>query len=42
MAASVETAHRLPVPEQIVAVPWLNDSARRCGEVFPQALRQVL
>ena len=42
MAASIETAHRLPIPEQVVAVPWLHDSARRGREVFPQALRQVL
>ena len=42
MAASVETAHRLSVPEQIVAVPRFNDGARRSGEVFPQTLCQVL
>ena len=42
VASPVQAAHRLPVPEQVVAVARLHDCARRRGEVFPQALRQVL
>ena len=42
MAASVETAHWLPVPKQVVAVARFHNCAGRSGQVFPQTLGQVL
>ena len=42
VASPIQAAHWLPVPKQVVAVARLHDCARRRGEVFPQALRQVL
>ena len=42
MTSPVQAAHRLPIPEQIVAVARLHDRAGRGREVFSEALRQVL
>ena len=42
MASTVQAAHGLPIPEQVVAVARLHNRTRRGREVFSEALRQVL